>query len=134
MIDGFQAADYALCGLTLVMAVMGLFRGFSGTLGFILAVVLAGLAASFGWLYSASVTTVVWQRAAGVIVATLLTFGLVRLVVKKIVGGILAGPSDALFGLLVGVLFGVIILTVWARSGIHLEYSSLARDIADYVR
>ena len=134
MIEGFLPADYALCGLTIVMAVLGLFRGFSGTLGFVLGAIAALFTASFGWTYSASLTAVVWQRGAGVLVATLLAFGLVRLIVKKLVNGLLAQPSDAVFGFLIGAALGVLILVAWAHSGIYLEYSILAREASAYVR
>ena len=134
MVDGFLPADYALCGITIVMAVLGLFRGFSGTLGFVLGAIAALFTASFGWTYSASLTAVVWQRGAGVLVATLLAFGLVRLIVKKLVNGLLAQPSDAIFGLLIGAALGVLILVAWACSGVYLEYSTLAQKAAAYVR
>ena len=134
MVDGFLPADYALCGITIVMAVLGLFRGFSGTLGFVLGAIAALFTASFGWTYSASLTAVVWQRGAGVLVATLLAFGLVRLIVKKLVNGLLAQPSDAIFGLLIGAALGVLILVAWACSGVYLEYSTLAKEASAYVR
>lgn len=134
MVEGFLAADYAICGITIVMAVLGLFRGFSGTLGFVLGAVAAAFAASFGWVYSASLTDVAWQRGAGVLVATLLVFGIVRLIVKKLVNGLLAQPSDAIFGFLVGAALGVLILVAWAYSGAYLEYSTLAREASVYVR
>ena len=134
MIDGFQPADYALCGITVVMAVLGLFRGFSGTLAFVLAAIAAAFAGSFGWAYSASLTDVLWQRGAGVLVVTLLAFGIVRLIVKKLVNGLLAQPSDAILGFLTGAALGVLILAAWAFSGAYLEYSTLARAAAGYVR
>ena len=134
MVEGFLAADYAICGITVVMAVLGLFRGFSGTLGFVLGVVAATFAASFGWVYSASFTDVAWQRGAGVLVVTLLVFGVVRLIVKKLVNGLLAQPSDAIFGFLVGAALGVLILVAWAFSGTYLEYSTLVREVSAYVR
>ena len=134
MVEGFQPADYAICGITIVMAVLGLFRGFSGTLGFVLGAVAAAFAASFGWVHSASFTDVAWQRGAGVLVVTLLAFGVVRLVVKKLVNGLLAQPSDAIFGFLIGVALGVLILVAWAYSGACLEYSTLAKEASAYVR
>ena len=134
MIEGFLPADYALCGITVVMAVLGLFRGFSGTLGFVLGAIAAAFVASFGWTYSASLTDVMWQRGAGVLVATLLAFGLVRLIVKRLVNGLLAQPSDAIFGFLIGAALGVLILIAWAFSGAYLEYSVLAQEAAAYVR
>ena len=133
MIENFLPADYAICGITVVMAVLGLFRGFSGTLGFVLGAVAASFAGSFGWAYSATLTNVAWQRGAGVLVVTLLAFGIVRLVVKKLVNGLLAQPSDAIFGFLIGVAVGALMLVAWAYSGVHLEYSVLASLVASYV-
>ena len=134
MIEGFLPADYALCGITVVMSVLGLFRGFSGTLGFALGAVAAVFAASFGWVHSASFTDVAWQRGAGVLVVTLVAFGIVRFIVKKLVNGLLAQPSDAIFGFLDGAALGVLILVAWAYSGAYLEYSTLAREASAYVR
>ena len=134
MIDGFQPADYILCGLTIVMAVLGLFRGFSGTLGFVLAAIAATLTATFGWSLSASFTNVTWQRAGAVLVATLLAFGLVRMIVKKLVNGLLAQPSDAILGFLIGAALGVLVLVAWAHSGLYTEYSHLAKELSAYVR
>ena len=127
-------ADYALCGLTLVLAVTGLFRGFSGTLAFVLATASAVLAGMFGWTYSESFTPVVWMRAAGTLVGTLLVFGLVRMIVKKLVNGLLAQPSDALFGMAIGVLCGAVVLVAWAASGLYPEYSNLVKIVAPYVQ
>lgn len=127
-------ADYALCGLTLVLAVTGLFRGFSGTLAFVLATASAVFAGMFGWAYSASFTPELWMRAAGTIVGTLLVFGLVRLLVKKFVNGLLAQPSDAVFGMAIGALCGAVVLVAWAYSGLYPEYSNLVRVVAPYVR
>ena len=134
MIENFLPADYAICGITVVMAVLGLFRGFSGTLGFVLGEIVAAVTGSFGWTYSLSFTAVTWQRGAGVLVVALLAFGLVRLIVKKLVNGLLAQPSDAIFGALIGVAIGALILVVWAYSGAYLEYSHLAKEAAAYVR
>ena len=127
-------ADYALCGLTLVLAVTGLFRGFSGTLAFVLATASAVLAGMFGWTHSESFTPVVWMRVAGTLVGTLLVFGLVRMIVKKLVNGLLAQPSDALFGMAIGVLCGAVVLVAWASSGLYPEYSNLVKAVAPYVR
>ena len=127
-------ADYALCGLTLVLAVTGLFRGFSGTLAFVLATASAILAGMFGWTYSESFTPVVWMRGAGTLIGTLLVFGLVRMIVKKLVNGLLAQPSDALFGMAIGALCGAVVLVAWASSGLYPEYSNLVKAVAPYVQ
>lgn len=123
-------ADYVLAGLTIVLAVTGLFRGFSGTLAFLLASSAAVATGSFGWPFSAGLTEEIWMRAAGVLVAVLLIFGLVRMIIRKLVNGLLAQPSDALFGALIGACVGVLIAVGWAWSGFHLEYSNIATQIA----
>ena len=127
-------ADYALGGIALAMAVFGLFCGFSGALAFLLSTPVAALAASFCWPYSAEFSNVVWVRGAGVLVVSLLVFGLVRIVVKKLVNGLLAQPADAIFGLLTGALAGIMLVVAWGWSGLYLEYSNLAREVAAYVR
>lgn len=126
-------ADYVLCALAVVMAVTGLFRGFSGTIGFALGVAAAVFAGTFAWSLSATWTAVAWQRAGGTLVATLLAFGLVRLIVKKLVNGLLAQPTDALLGCLVGTLLAVGIVLGWAWSGAYLEHSALATTAAQYM-
>ena len=134
MIEHFQIADWILCGLTVVMAVLGLFRGFSGTLAFLIASLSAALAGNFGWFYTLNFTDVIWQRVLAVLIGTLLVFGLVRLFVKKLVNGLLAQPTDAIFGFLTGAAFGALLLAAWIWSGIYLEYSYLAGGLAAYVR
>jgi hypothetical protein len=70
------------------------------------------------------------MRTAGVAVAALLTFGIVRIIVKKTVNGLLAQPSDSLFGFILGAAVSVLLLAGWAYSGIYLEYSVLVRRLA----
>ena len=127
-------ADYVLCGLAVAMAVTGLFRGFSGTLAFALASFASALTAMFGWARSEAFTQTMWMRGAGTLVATLLVFGIVRLVVKKLVNGLLAQPTDALFGALVGAGLGVALLVAWAYSGLYPECSNLVREVSAYIR
>ena len=122
--------DYTVCGLTVVMAVTGLFRGFSGSLGFAAAAAAAVATAFFAWPLSLQFTDVTWMRAAGTLVATLLVFGLVRMVTKRIVNGLLAQPTDALLGFALGACLGVLLLYAWAYSGFHTEYSNLVGEVA----
>ena len=69
----------------------------------------------------------------GLLVLVLLVFGLVRALVKRVINGILAQPSDALFGFLIGAAFGALVAVAWAWSGLYLEYSVLATLIAGYL-
>lgn len=129
MTASFLPADWALVAITAVMAVTGLFRGFSGTLAFLFAATAAVLAGSFGWTLSADYTEATWMRALGTLVVTLLAFGIVRLIIKKLVNGLLAQPSDAIFGFLTGTACGALAVTGWAWSGMYLEYSYLATSV-----
>ena len=127
-------ADYVLLGLMALPAVMGLFRGFSGTIAFFAAGISSVLAWSLVWHLSAGWSNEVWLRGLETFLVVLLVFGLVRIIVKKLVNGLLSQPSDALVGMLTVAVFGLLILVAWAYSGFHLEYSNLATEVAAYVR
>lgn len=113
------------------MAMLGLFRGVSGTLAFFVAAACAVMTASFGWPFSESLTPVLWQRGVGTLVATLICFGIVRCIVRKLVNGLLAQPTDAILGCLLGAAMGSLVIVGWAQSGYHLEYSNLATRVAE---
>jgi len=102
----FHNADYVLGAVTLVAAVLGLFGGFSGALGFCAGVVAAGAAGKFGYPYARDVIAAPWGAALAVLAATLLAFGIARAVVKRVVRGLLAQPADAIFGFLVAAVTG----------------------------
>ena len=128
-----MCADWILCGFAVAMAVTGLFRGFSGTLA---AGVALGASSALGiWLWNKSLAfiDVTWQRAALVFVVSLLAFGVVRVIVKKAVNGLLSQPTDALAGMVAGALIGVLPALAWALSGKYLDYSVIATEIARYV-
>lgn len=129
----FQAADYAIVAFTVIMTIMGLFRGLSGMIAFVAASVVSVFAANLGWNLSADFFEVIWVRAIADLVATLIVFGLVRLIIKKTVNGILSQPSDSIFGMIIGGLFGAALVVVWAKSGIYLEYSSLVKEVANAI-
>ena len=127
-------ADYVLCGLTAALAVLGLFRGVSGTLAFFAGSAAAVMTTSLGWPLSAELTPELGYRIVGTVVATLVAFGLVRVIVRKLVNGLLAQPSDALLGCLLGVAVSALILAGWAMSGFHLELSNLATEASGYLK
>lgn len=127
-------ADYVLVGIAAVMAITGLFRGFSGTIAFFAGVAALAISAALGWKYSAEFVDATWGRALATLVVALLVFGVVRMIVRKLVNGLLAQPSDALFGFLLGALFGALVVVGWAASGMCLEYSNLATEAAKFLR
>lgn len=126
-------ADYVLGGFAVLLTVMGIFRGLSGTLAFVAALLAAIAVAFFGWRISADAIQATWMRAGAVLVATLLVFGVVRLVIRKCIHGLLAQPSDAVFGALIGGVVGVLPLFGWAMFGRYLEYSRLATFVAGLI-
>lgn len=130
MIADFQPADYALCSVAVIMSVTGLFRGFSGSLAFLAAVAASVATVVFAWPRSGLMTDVMWMRVGGVLVLTLVVFGIVRIIVKKTVNGLLAQPTDALMGFLIGAASALLILAAWAFSGVYLEYSTLATRLS----
>lgn len=118
-------ADYVLLAFGALCALVGLFRGFSGTLAFFVAIDAAVGVGYCIWVYAVSYIEGAGMRALAAFVAALLAFGLVRLIVKKLVNGILAQPTDALLGLLIGLLVAVGVAFVWAKAGVCVEYSNL---------
>ena len=123
-------ADYAICAATLVSAVLGAIRGLSDVVAFAAATAAAVFAASFGWPYSETLTCVVWQRAVGVGLATLLVFGIVRAISRKFVNGMLAQPADAIFGFLFGAALCAAFVLAWALSGMFPGHSAIVREVA----
>jgi hypothetical protein len=112
------------------MSVTGLFRGFSGSLAFLAAVAASVATVVFAWPRSGLITDVMWMRVGGGLVLTLVVFGIVRIIVKKTVNGLLAQPTDALMGFLIGAASALLILAAWAFSGVYLEYSTLATRLS----
>jgi len=102
----FYTADYVMGVATLVAAILGLFGGFSGALGFCAGVAASGAAVKFGYPIAKDYIATQWMAALAVLVATLLAFGIARMVVKRIVKGLLAQPADAIFGALVAAVTG----------------------------
>jgi len=105
-VNSLYTADYVLCAVTLAAAVLGLFGGFSGALGFFAGSAAAGMAVKFGWSFARSLIQIPWVAAVATLVAALLAFGIARAVVRRIVRGLLAQPADAIFGSLVAAVTG----------------------------
>lgn len=122
--------DWVLAGFVLSMAVMGLFRGFSGTLAFMAAIAVASVAGFKAWELAPNWLGQLWMCGAATLMVVLIVFGIVRLVVKKIVNGILAQPSDAIFGFVAGAVAGLVVIFVWAKTGLYIEYSNIVTEVA----
>lgn len=127
------AVDYVILVVGVVMALTGLFCGFSGLLGFALAAAVAGLSASFAWGLSATYFGSPWQRALAVLIAVVLVFWLVRVLVRRTLHCALAQPGDAVLGALLGLVLVVVGLAIWALSGLGVEMSVLATQVAGFL-
>lgn len=129
----FLPADYVLMALAVASAVLGLFRGFSGMLAFCIATGAAGIAGSLGWRISEPVFEHLWIRVLAVLAGLLVVFGIVRALVRRFVNGLLAQPADAVFGFIAGIMLVALVAVGWAVSGLFLEYSRIASELAGYV-
>lgn len=90
--------EYAILAATLAAAVLGLFIGFSGSLAFLAGSVAASVTARLGWVASLGFLPNAWSRGVAVAAASILSFGIVRWIVRKMVHGLVAQPGDAIFG------------------------------------
>ena len=80
----FTIQDYVVLTITLVSTILGLFIGFSGALAFFCALGSAAAVAKLAWAFSADYLTADWSRALATLVITLLAFGLVRMIIRKL--------------------------------------------------
>ncbi len=102
----FLPADYVMLGATVIVAVFGLFGGFSGALAFLAGSIAASIAGRFAWFASVGWFDAAWARALSSLAIGLIAFGLARAIVRLIVHKILAQPGDAIFGCLVAAAAG----------------------------
>lgn len=101
-------SDYVALALTLGGAVVGLFIGFSGALAFLVGTIAAAAVGTYAHNYLLPSIGNVWARGVILLVGTLLVFGLVRLIVRRLVRGIIAQPGDSIFGAIVSALTGAV--------------------------
>ena len=62
--------------------------------------------------------------------AALVVFGLVRVVVGRIVSRLLSQPADSIFGLVLGAALGALLIYVVAGIPVAREYSVIAREVS----
>ena len=103
-----MSSDYVVLVVTIGGGVIGLFIGFSGALGFLSGTVAAAAAGTYAYPYLVSQIPNGWARGMAELVGVLVVFGLVRLVVRKLVRGLVAQPGDSIFGALVSALAGAV--------------------------
>jgi hypothetical protein len=130
MPEGFQTVDWVFAAVALALVAMGLFRGFSGVVAFAAGAGAAAAASAYGWPYVVREVGTEWIRFALAGAAAIVVFGVVRIAVKKLVNGLLAQPTDAIAGVVVGAAVAAALLFAASRFEWTLERSLLAREVA----
>jgi len=132
-VNAFLTADYVIGIVTLAAAILGLFGGFSGALAFCAGLVAAAVGGKFAHAMLISFFSAQWAAVLATLVAALLAFGIARLLVKRVVKGLLAQPADAIFGSLVAAVTGAA-LSVFAVFAVnHLLDAGIASVVGERV-
>ena len=126
--------DYILVGITVFFAAVGLVRGVSGEFGSLCGWVAGAAAAKFGWSYFGSLITIKWALVGVTVFAALVAFGLVRVIVSKIVHKALSQPTDAILGLVLGVLKTAVIGFVLIYFEILVDSSRLLQEAELWIK
>ncbi len=117
--------DWAVIGFVITMAVIGLFRGFSGSLGIIVGGACSAAAGVYAWNCLEQYNLYTWQQGAAVLTIALVTFGIVRIAIKKFVHKMLAQPTDAILGLLAWLALAAAALFLLAHNDIGVKQSKI---------
>lgn len=133
------SADVVILGAALVGLILGAFGGFSSALSFVVATLGASLAGRSFWAFATRQWENMGVRAGAVLVVSLVVFGVVRVVVRRLVGRLLAQPADAIFGALVSGALALILAVAGFLVAQHFGYvtdesSIFLREAASFVR
>lgn len=116
-----------------MLLVLGLVRGLSGALAFVVALSASAATGVYGWTFVAARVMEPALRIFWVIVAVLIVYALTRWMVKKLVGGLLTQPSDSIFGVVLALLCTAALLAVCVRVEALRMRSFVAQKVSGYV-
>ncbi len=125
--------DYVLCGVTAILAGLGLFRGLSGVFAFAGGLAVGGASGVWGWFRLFLGIESPWGRGVAAMLLFVLAFGIVRWAVKYLVGKILSQPSDAIFGVCFGLFCSALIVWAVAVNADLRIHSHLAQKVYEHV-
>ncbi len=114
--------------------ILGLFRGASGIFSFVAATIISIAAGIIVWPYALSLSDQTSVRYLIVIVGSLVAFGFIRVVVKKVVNGLLSQPADSIFGFLTGAAASLMLLYVAANIPKARDVSIIARESYELIK
>lgn len=130
MSHSIEIADYVLLALSCFFVILGVFRGVSGFFSLVSGSIVSFASSVFLWPVICGRFASPWVRAALIILAALVVFGLVRVVVGRIVSRLLSQPADSIFGLVLGAALGALLIYVVAGIPVAREYSVIAREVS----
>lgn len=125
-----EIADYVLLALSCFFVILGVFRGVSGFFSLVSGSIVSFASSVFLWPVICGRFASPWVRVALIILAALVVFGLVRVVVGRIVSRLLSQPADSIFGLVLGAALGALLIYVVAGIPVAREYSVIAREVS----
>ena len=126
--------DYTLLTISCLLVILGLFRGASGIFSFVAATIISIAAGIIVWPYALSLSDQTSVRYLVVIVGSLVAFGFIRVVVKKVVNGLLSQPADSIFGFLTGAAASLMLLYVAANIPKARDVSIIARESYELIK
>lgn len=129
----WHIGDYVIFVLAMLLVGIGLFRGFSGTLGFFAGMSSAVFAGFFVFGLCDDAKIEVWKTVLAVLGSTILTFGIVRLAVKKVVNKLLAQPTDSIVGMIIALVMVALLVLVWAYLGAFSEHSTIVSVLREFI-
>lgn len=130
MSHSIEIADYVLLALSCFFVILGVFRGVSGFFSLVSGSIVSFASSVFLWPVICGRFASPWVRVALVILAALVVFGLVRVVVGRVVSRLLSQPADSIFGLVLGAALGALLIYVAAGIPVAREYSVIAREVS----
>lgn len=129
-----EIADYVLLALSCFFVILGLFRGVSGFFSLVGASVVSFATSVFLWPGVCGRFASPWVRVVAIVLAALVVFGLVRIIVARFVSRLLSQPADSMFGLLLGLALGGLLIYIVASVPMAREYSVIAREVSHLIK
>lgn len=131
--QSIEIADYAFLALSCFFVILGLFRGASGVFSFVAATVVSIAFSIFIWTYITGFFESQWVRVTLLIILGLLAFGFVRVIVEGLVTALLAQPADSIFGVILGIALGALVIYIAANIPLVREHSVIAREVSHLI-
>lgn len=131
--SGIEIVDYVILALACFFVILGLFRGVSGVFSLISASIISFAVSVFLWPQTKEFIDPLWLRVVAIIVLALITFGLVRVIVGKFVSKLLAQPADSIFGAVIGLMLGALLVYISANIPIVRDNSVIAREVSHLI-